>query len=72
MIFTIICALVLLDEADAYTKTGLLWIFGTVALMIAGIQVITWKTNSLSAIDAADSDADDKVSDRTNSPVKLS
>ena len=37
MIFTIICALVLLDEGEAYTMTGLLWLFFTVALMIAGI-----------------------------------
>ena len=56
MIFTIICALVLLDEAEAYTKSGLLWILGTVALMIAGIQVITWKTNVLASI--ADSEDD--------------
>lgn len=71
MIFTIICALVLLDEAEAYTKTGLLWIFGTVALMIAGIQVMAWKTNKLADIDA-ESDEDDKDSGKTNSPVKLS
>ena len=50
MIFTIMCALILLDEAEAYTQTGLLWLLGTVALMIAGIQVVTWKTNKLATI----------------------
>ena len=50
MIFTIVCALVLLDEAEAYTKAGLLWILFTVILMSAGIQVVTWKVNVLAAI----------------------
>ena len=57
MIFTIICALVLLDEGEAYTMAGLLWLFFTVALMIAGIQVIAQKTNSISVAEmSGDSD----------------
>ena len=81
MIFTIVCALVLLDEAEAYTLSGLLWILFTVALMIAGIQVIAWKTNVL-AEGAADKATDDENEAEakaascgkmaTNSPIKRS
>ena len=80
MIFTIICALVLLDEAEAYTKSGLLWLFFTVALMIAGIQVVTWKTNVLANLaDSEENSSNDGNADQndfektmTNSPVKQS
>ena len=45
MVFTVVCALVLLGEAKAYTTGGLLSVFGCMLLMFAGIQILTWKTN---------------------------
>ena len=38
----------LLDEAKAYTRAGLLSVFGCIILMFAGIQILAWKTNYLS------------------------
>ena len=81
MIFTIVCALVLLDEAEAYTMSGLLWILFTVALMIAGIQVIAWKTNILAESAAEKANEDENEAEvkaancgkmATNSPIKRS
>ena len=37
----------LLDEAKAYTRAGLLSVFGCIILMFAGIQILAWKTNYL-------------------------
>ena len=37
MIFTVVCALVIMDEASAYNVAGLLSIFGGTALCMIGI-----------------------------------
>ena len=47
IIFTVICALMLLGEAKAYTRAGLLLVFGCIILLFAGIQILAWKTNYL-------------------------
>ena len=45
MIFTIICGLILVDEDEEYSTEGLAWVIISVALMIAGIQVLFCKAN---------------------------
>lgn len=47
MMFTVICALVLLGESQAYTKMGLISIMLCTGVMVLGIQVIACKTSSL-------------------------
>ena len=44
MVFTVICALMLVDEAESYSRSGIVWVMGSVALMITGIQVMLCKT----------------------------
>ena len=51
MIYTVVCALVLMDEASAYSGLGLTSIFGGTALCMVGIQVIACKTNYLASYD---------------------
>jgi len=49
MIFTVVCALVLLEEAEAYTAVGLASILSCTALCVLGIYVVTLKTNYMAA-----------------------
>ena len=49
MVFTVICALILIDEAAAYSTAGLIWVISSVALMIAGIQIMICKNRSTTA-----------------------
>ena len=53
MIFTIVSGLLLMDEAQAYTKAGLLTVFGCAMFMVLGIQVLTCKTNHLATVDSS-------------------
>mmetsp|Transcript_9985 Transcript_9985/g.12524 ORF Transcript_9985/g.12524 Transcript_9985/m.12524 type:complete len:93 (-) Transcript_9985:266-544(-) len=45
MIFTVVCALILLQEADAYSTSGLGLVLSCTALCVLGIYVVTLKSN---------------------------
>jgi len=46
MIFTVICALILLDEASAYSWSGLAAVMAFTGLCVLGIYTVTLKTSS--------------------------
>lgn len=58
MIFTVVCALILCDEASAYTMTGLAAVFGFTSLCCLGIYTVTLK-NSAIALNESNEHSDD-------------
>ena len=48
MIFTVVCALTLLEEADAYSAGGLASIIGCTGFCVLGVYVVTLKSNYIS------------------------
>lgn len=71
MVFTVVCALVLLDEAGAYSTSGLISILACTGLCIIGIYVVTLKSNLPTAASTFETDTDTKRSTKTGEEALL-